>query len=313
MTEPVLNIPDEDFWAPPFEAASRVHERVAGREGLGLAAPAVVDLGTRSSLPVFAFDVGSSDLRGFHEHAVIHAIDVTTGDARAARLFSGHTLAGAQPPGTKVTRVDLRNLLAPERRPADLLLTLVVRGRASNRVRVRVTVSPVSDQAEVQRFIAAERARVGPPRPNVRGERAAAGESALALAVDPVSQGARWSARGSFRLPLFPGQMVPMIRPAQPNDPMPAWQRDHAAVVPIDLLLVGKVTVEPMRVPLRVAIPDRGATAAGSFALDLHELAPEEARRTAQPLHVYAFSGEHMAGPVPTTRLPDDVVSSPLA
>jgi hypothetical protein len=269
-------VPEEDFWGPPLAAAMRLGAAVADHEGLGLAAPAIVDVGARGALPVLAFEGRGGQPRAFHEHAVLHALDLGTGDGRAARLRGDGVPGATTAAPTAVTRVDARELLDLDWRPGELLLTLLVQDRVA-RARVRLAGAAALDDERR----AAPGALTLPARPHPD---AAPG---LVIEVDPVSRGQRWMLRGALRLPLPAGQGAPGAQ----------------AVVPVDLLLVGSVTPAPIRVPLRLAVDGSGDEAAGAFEVDLDQALEPEARATVQRFWVTAFSGEAMARPVPTTRL----------
>jgi hypothetical protein len=112
--------------------------------------------------------------------------------------------------------------------------------------------------------------------------------------------GSRCGARVTFKLPLLPGQLVPVDQAMAGRD---------GAVVPVDLLITGDRMPDPVHVPLRVAVPQREATVAGTFVIDLTPHLPD----VAQAIQLFAFSGEHVSAPANVARLDTDVLTSPLA
>lgn len=313
---------DGAFFADLGEAAATAAaaRMVGEREELLIAAPSRVPIDVRESLPVqvyYAATLRGMDARDLARHGVLIAVDRTGGRVHARRALRAPERApstlDADDPGDvfrcELPVIDARRQLELPWREADLILTLLLRDRASNRVRVALQRSAASyHDDEVVRFLRRQR----PPAPAApwpaagrsgamprygtdSGQTAPADGLALTLARDPHAL----LLSGGFRLPLEPGARVPAtgtVGMADYGHPRPA------AVVAVTLVFLGHEEVGPVVIPLRlpaqeVAVDADGAErGVGTFALDLFAL--ERMPRVEQAWDVFAFSGDVMVGPL---------------
>ncbi len=321
--DPGLAIDESAFFGDLGAAASAAASaRMASeREELLIAAPTRVPIDVRATLPLqvyYAATLRTMDARDLEWHAVLVAVDLTHGrvSARRALPLPERPPAALDPDDPsdvfrcELPVIEVRRQLELPWREADLLITLLLRERASNRVRIALQRSPTSyHDEEVARFVRRQRLPAPAAPWPVAGRSgalprygAAAGQGppatdgvALALARGPRTL----LLTGGFRLPLEPGMRVPpteTVGMADYGTPRPV------AIVAITLVLLGHDELGPVVIPLRlpaheVSVDAEGAErAVGSFALDLFAL--ERMPKMAQAWDVFAFSGEVMVGPL---------------
>jgi hypothetical protein len=116
-----------------------------------------------------------------------------------------------------------------------------------------------------------------------------------------LEQGARSVLRASFRLPLQRHQIIPPTDLREGLRARTGSTQPPTAVVALGLLVVGADVPSPTVLPLRVPVWDPigdppPSTVTGHFAIDL--LQQDGIPRVGQTYFVFAFNGEHMAGPV---------------
>jgi hypothetical protein len=310
-----FGLADEEFWSGPLKPI----EGPLPTEGLSIAAPGVVPLERRETLPVVArrsTTLKESMVADFKRLALLHAVDVD-----ANRLFTGFALDRdnaifRDPDPALLARVAPARTLEPflleararldiPWRRSVLLLTATLRDKVSNRRRVELGAGTSSyrDPA-VAEFLESQRGRKPPPDPwpapgdplpsyrPMEGSPALPEKAGIAISGDRVTilePGSGCVIRGSFRVPALKQDLVP-----------PDLRLEHRALVAVHLVLTGADEPAPIAVSLRVPIygeVEPGTLAAGRFAFDLLSLVslPEQT----QTYFLYAFSREVMAGPSP--------------
>lgn len=330
-----FGLPDDAFYADP---APTFDQKVALLHG---PAPLLVLDGPRTAR------VAVQDTIPYLGASVAHERDVARAPlrARAALLTqrfedglvrAGWAFRGAHPddplpapsegdPGPAVVEtftLDLRARLEGLPWDAGTYTTwLVLFDRASNPVVTAVKAEEPNDP-EVRRFLEAHRRRAwagpvsppagdplpcyralpsSPPVPATPGVALAVERVVLAEADAPVVL------RGSFRLPVRPGEVVrPLAAGEAPDEPAPRSSvcpassgRTPSAVLAITLLLVGDTRSAPRT--LRLDVPtwdpvdaERPGEATGHFALDLRRAAALDLQTHA----VWAIAGGALHGPV---------------
>lgn len=179
--------------------------------------------------------------------------------------------------------------------------TLVLFDEKTAPVDTTVGDAPKSADAEVQRFLAAQKQpRYAPPPWPPAGDvlpSYARGEESpeppkkegVALKVPRVVElddDAPFVVHGSFRLPVTEGEFA---RPADEGEEPPSWP----AVVTLGLLATGSPDPAPLFVALRIPVAEYDAKkklATGFFSLNLRQLLPLEAGNT------WALWGAHSTG-----------------
>jgi hypothetical protein len=210
--------------------------------------------------------------------------------------------------------LDARERLNPPWRPSELLVTLTLRDKQSNRCRVKLS-QPAStyDDPAVREYIERKRSEIPSPRPFpppgdplpayvvVDGSPPVPKQPGIAISGDRVvelKERASCIVHGSFLLPIAKADLV-----------RPEEGERQAAVVAIHLVVTGADHPAPFLQTLHVPVygkvePDQPA--AGYFAFDLLSLFTP-ANRT-ETYFVYAFSREIMAGPQPFAFLARDAL-----
>ena len=321
---------DAAFWANDDRGSDPLGRELVGEyRGVLVDAPLRVDIDRRRTLPAGLYHLGSiRELVAVKlvSFGIVTAMDVTRNRlyaASASRLQRDSDMIESEPqdPATlpdgdmsTVHAVDLRDMLELPWQPARCLVTVLLRGEASNRAAVelvRPSATPADLEAARQQDAARAASNPGPvwpapsaPLPTYRR----LPESppipmqnginlALPRVVD-VDRDPRWILYGAYRLtPLAeemvkPGWADPYFA-ARPTDPKPP------AVVVIALLLVGADDAGISLVQLRVPASGRvGESVIGYFAVDVAQIPGAPGRP--QTYFLSAFSGEAMAGPLPT-------------
>jgi hypothetical protein len=310
-----------------------------GDEGLFIGAPRKVGLQEHATFPVAILRVckaARTSTIPFKETAIVAAVELNTYElyARLAfppvrkRPWAAGMAGAAAGKGDSFSNdetamiseghtVDLAARLGIPAAWGDYLVTVILLDQVSNRCRMQLVDSVTYEDPEVERFFREQAAAQLPPLcvwpqpaptlPSYTRDAASPdipAEVGIALTVERVNvimPECHCHLHGSFRLPVRPQHVVEPSAPPQDEVSPP---RPVTAVVPIALLLTG--TASPAPVLLRLAVPsykpldtsDDEAVATGHFTLDLCRLV--ELATTPQTFFVYAFSGEVMAGPVPT-------------
>lgn len=294
--------------------------------GLRLIAPAVVDLKGGGTVPVVIGELATlKDLASFHvsDRAILTAVDLETGAVYVDFAFSQEDVAprpklGDAPisdgSGSLILDLDARERLDLRWAETTYLLTLLMLDKVSNRVKVRLGVGSGFRDEEVAKFLAAERARVGPPEvspPPGEGLPSYAKlpespevpkDQGIVLAIERVVLvPGTWPLYGSFRLPLPRDRVVPQARRVAGGP---------EAVIAITLVITGSEDAVPIVETLHIPVADPvdpsnpQTEVTGYFALDLLSLADP----SPQTCFVYAFSGEALAGPILTGLVSRDAL-----
>lgn len=333
---------DDGFWSDPYATREETVERLFddGAVGLWIDAPARVPFASRETLPVWAARhlTQREHARG-NEFAgtTLVAVREASGDVYAGPVFrwkddgdDGVVAPAPEPvdPGegtmASVQVYDARAAI-PELPWADgrYALTLLVKGRASDRVDVALVPARPADPA-AQEFVARHRA-AGYPRavypaegasPLPRYDRTTASPEldgdGLALSLDvealPVNA-ASCVLRGVVRRPLRAREIV---RPRDSHEEHFAAQRGlgwvdvgdarATAVLPVTLVLVTTERPGPYVLQLQVPVRDaviEGASATAHFHVDLFAL--REMPRVPDTYFVFGFAGPTPSAPCPLT------------
>lgn len=308
MDTAALGIDAIDPWTARGRSLPEVRDRFYDTGALGLAihAPPVVVLAERGELPLIGFHAFTTPEPAgevFDPFAVLSVARLDTGEVLAAPvavLRDEDDLSDLppKPPSTVVAQFDLdvrERLPELSWTPGAFVCRVHLGARCSNRITVRLegeedgpplparAVWPRADHADPS---ALPRYRVDPvslPPPR-------SGGLALALPQAEVEAGARCVLRGSFRLPVAPGDRAR----AECGD------RSASAVLPISLLVVGRERPGPTVIALGVPSYEPTAVSAGettgAFTLDLSTLPGFP--RAPQAYTIWALSREALSEPV---------------
>jgi hypothetical protein len=323
-------LPDDAFWSSDDRGSDRLATELLGRyEGLLIDAPSRVFIDQRSTLPVAVYQLGKiRDLSAlqFRSSGLVAVMDAASNRLLVA---SGRSFQKDDDPlprrkpkpeslpegnMSSVESLELREVLKLPWKTGTLHLSAILRGQVSNRVKVELCQSPACFvDPEVVKFLEAKRARQQAPSVSPRPGKVLPtyrrqadslpipGQPGLELAPARVTEAVGdqpWLLRGSFHLKPTPEEWV---KPGwkDPNFYVELTEAAPVAVVTVWLLLVGANDGVPHVIPLRVPCWNRSAAACtGQFSLDLRTV--EMAPRKAQTYFVYGFSGDNMAGPLPS-------------
>ncbi|MCC7536816.1 MAG: hypothetical protein IT379_11410 [Deltaproteobacteria bacterium] len=324
-----------ELWDDPRKTFHALDDRLSdeGFTGLRIAAPRLVPLGVRETVPLLVYHSATFEERrrsSFDDHGAIVAIDVLSNVtyARSPVEHDGEEVKPRRDPPTKPAPkgltsqlfvTDLRDRLRLPWTRARYVVVALLRDQMSNRLVIEVDRPPGTFRdEEVERFLEAQRVEradkdvwpePGNPYPHFRREPAHPSvpqSVGISLVADRVSvrrpEGAlpgsafgRCVVRASFRLPVLPHELLATSGESAPG-------AAPTALVRIGLVILGADDGNPLVLRLRVPSFDPivgggQPVVTGHFALDL--LAMDEMPERAQTYFVYAFSGEEMAGPVP--------------
>jgi hypothetical protein len=218
------------------------------------------------------------------------------------RLETGAVLAAPADFHGPTKSLEVREHVQIPWRDGTLLVTIIRRNQASNRVRIRLAKSEFSFRdPEVERFVARNRRHARhlttwpgsgrtaqykrlPESPEIPAQ------NGIAVKLDGTV------VRGSFRLPVLD---IDIVREAQ-GSKFGSYLRT-TAVLPITLLITGVEPLDPIQLDLHVPSysqidpADRNRTVNGFFSVDLREM--ETPVVFPQDCFIYAVSGEFLAGP----------------
>ncbi len=319
---------DEAFWESNERGGDRLaNEPLGDFRGLLVDAPRQVPIDQRRTWPAAVYHLGrirDVTVTPFDKFGLVTLMNVTDNRLHVAtgRSFNKDTDVIDGPPVnpaklpdgdmSATSVLELREGLKTPWEAGRYLLTALLRDQVSNRAESSLCRSAACFvDPEVEKYLAAERGKVNPgPISPPTGERlpsyrrqtdslpvpAASGVQLTATRVSDQGLGQPVVIKGAFRLTpttqewVKPG-WVDSYTTAHPGEPKPL------AVVAVWLLVTGaddgSVAVFPLRLPCWAR---DGTSCTGQFALDLRQL--KGAPNRPQTYFVYAFSGEHMAGPV---------------
>lgn len=393
MSDERLVVDDGDFWTDPRRREDELVPRLLeeGFLGLRLDAPGRLDVEEVDALPLVGLFGGTAQERQVHDlerDLVVVATRVESRQTWAALLHEPRRAPRGRPRsvapagsgrGMRMFAADARPRL-PDLpwRPGTLALRLLLADKASNPVRTVLGrgARPIEQDPAVQAFLAEHRQPAFPrpvwPLPDsplptfdpVDGSPEPPAEVGIVVALDRVNVVREGGpqvtciARGSFRLPLSPRDLVrpeplreaddddaPGAAAAGADDALPDWDprvereaeraerraaedeglglvwRDVGdpaarAVIPVTLVGTGAKRPDPLVVPLQVPIyadldPARlPPTVTGHFALDLLRV-PDGYKLLRQTTHLWAFSGDVVAGPFTTAVVAEAEVRRP--
>jgi hypothetical protein len=330
MTSHPFKLQGDEYWTDPFKNAMDLQDATIGegKTALLIDAPPLVDSGIHQTIPVLVYTCMTQKdefAMPLERGALLVATRLEDRETFTAAAVSQEN---PQPGGkqqfvpqegvlaTSSLSADLRKRLALDLSPATYMVTLLLRDRASNRVRVTVArPSAGYTDPEVEKVLGAPAppppAPVTPapgsplpsyaPVPTSPPVPATAGVALTAPRVFLTKDGTQAVVAGSFRVPVLQRERVTAGGP-----PVGAERAGKAptAVVPVTLVVLSSETSAygPYRMRMRVPSYDAiaggaGAEVTGHFAVDLFSFAGLEKR--AATCFVYAFVGEWMAGPVP--------------
>jgi hypothetical protein len=289
-------LPDDAFYEGEDRGADRLARDLVGEyRGLLIDAPSRVNLADRSHLPGAIYHLGAiRDLAAvpFDRFGVITAMNVSTHRLYAAggsALLRDDDLVEAPPvapedlpEGDMSTTypLDLRAILGLPWEPGRYLLTALQRETVSNRAQVELVRPEGSTPTPAS--LAVDEAVSPAPEAGVFSYQADAQSPALpegfGIQLSPrrvvvLKQDLRWPVHGTFRLPTQAGSGFSV----------------HLLVSGAD---DGSVAVIHLHVP-----------PTGHFTVDLGRLL---SFRRPQTYFLSAFSGSHLAGPVPTALVADN-------
>lgn len=337
MSQGPLELQDPEFWTTPFRTKGDVGFRLAdeGRFGIVIDAPTQVPLDSCTTAPVVTLQVAEGAQAAaapiaslgvivaarLHGQSVEAAILVPSDDDQV-RAGDG---APPPPPPPDLVVVhgactDLRERVELPWEPDDVVVTVLLRDKASNRVRVALGPSSHAFRdPEVERYLDEKRKQAPPwplSPPLVRGTPLPSYEKQPESPPVPDAHGIAVVApriveqrpdttvivRGSFRLPLAAGRSVRAEHHASYPYGAPA------AVAPVTLVITGSVVAAPF--VFRLVCPASVAAGAGGgqdlvghFALDLQQLG--NLKHAVQTNFLYAFAHDVMSGPAPIAVVAD--------
>ncbi len=308
--------------------------REKGFEGILLIAPPKIDVDSGGGLPLLGFDAHGTNDRdgmGFDYSAVLVATELGGGETMANSLRRVHEDARPpksgirQPPGRVMGRFSSN---ARERlpeipwKPGAVSLVVLLFDQRSNQARVTLASDHVDDDAPGQ----GANARVMPVFPPLNGEKPSGADYpsyskndgsppvpaqfAINMSVNPEFRheaDGKCALRGSFFLPVAPGNVVP--RDASGKPAVDVGDPAARAVIPIALVIMGNQM--PGAFVIRLKVPVYGAfeatagaeAAAGHFNIDLNAM--EDMPKSSQMYTIWAFSGEVIGGAVKVNFAPN--------
>lgn len=304
------------------------------RAMFALYAPALVDVSTRTTLPLLAVAATRSD----------EQVPVDSGGVLVAVRKEGNAVATAtwqewkEPAGAEAVPRDANDVVGfavskyqadlrkrvPELvwRPGHLLVRLIVGDRVTDAAPVELSAGAMGDDPDVRTYVEwvqSQQSPVAPPTSALPMDHhrddwtpEVPVEPGIALALQRVSLAREHDQlllRGAYNLPLRPAEMVAPESPGNRD----SQGRIVAARLSITLVLVGHGHPGPTVIPLRVEAnvfardhADGRPCAAGQFRCDL--FGHPDMPRLLQRYSLYAFSGEYMAGPLPLTLIGEGII-----
>jgi hypothetical protein len=323
-----LGLTYDEYWTKPWKNLTKF-----ARDAMLNSKPAfVVDVpeyfvpGSKDTLPLLVVRAGDKEVLArapFERAGVVACMDLGSNVLRANKaLTRDQPPAAAEEkvaPGSAVREYKadlLKTGTVDLDSPGEYLVAVIVREQVSNRVALKIGAPEQAfKDEEVARFLAAERAKL--PAMSVRPEEGSDGvtygeaagcppvpsKEGIALAGAQVAPGKDgWGMiSGSFRLPLLPNDVVtsPERHPAGVKKKV---GKACTGVVGVSLLFLAADDSAPLVIRLNVPVFSKVETdagrqvATGHFRFDL--LSNEGVQARPQSGWVYAFSSEHMAGPV---------------
>ncbi len=307
----LFGLDDDEFWTDPLRNQSDATGRLSDDRVVGprIDGPRRVALAARTTLPIaLAYRESHATFARapLEDWAVVCAIDPRDGWFAARKVATDPLPPQARPdPTAPVSRgyasrcevFDLRERLGVPWRAGPLLVTVIVRDAASNRLRIeREGGEPAPPAPPLQADAPGDPLPSFAPRPDSPAPPAAGG---IVVAAERVCEVAR---------PVVLRGAVRVAAPRTGIADAVTGRADVAreAVVPVVLLLTSSVSrgVVVHRLAVPVARPRGGDAQAdgaawldGAFALDLRTI--PGAPTGAETVFVYAFTGEHMHGPTP--------------
>jgi hypothetical protein len=305
------------------------------RHVVKIGAPRFVALEQRHKLPLLVVRTGPNrELYKFRftDHAMISVVDLDKNSVYFGPVFTEADVESKAPldpanipegGGSENYVTDLREELGVAWHPATLLATVLTRDMVSNRVRIELGKSPGAyHDKEVERFLASEHERATPiavspaagknlpSYAKISGSPEIPAEFGVALATTRVvvaKQGWTSILRGAFRLRVREHERVkvPVVEGT-------GREESPTAVIGITLVVTGSDLAEAsilrLDVPSWDPLAPKDPVATGYFALDLR--AQNLVGTRPQTRFVYALSGEHLTGPVPTALVSEAMLPS---
>ncbi|MCC7141080.1 MAG: hypothetical protein IT349_03165 [Candidatus Eisenbacteria bacterium] len=340
MSDVDFGLSDDEFWSNPGKEPPRRGPlpSIPATSGLELAAPSFASVTGRETLPLVArFTATHEELArvSFARSALITVVDLDRNSFYCGFACDQEEAVTGPPPGAALTRprppgrmsrrfvIDLRARAQIPWQPSELLVTALLEGQPSNRVRTRVGKPPDAyiDPA-VERYLESRSGRPAahgpspqPGRPYPSYSKTAESPIAprptgIALTAELpklLRSGSRCPLRGSFRLPVRPEERVSaaaaeaFAAQARSFDLGPP-DGELTAVVAVHLVITGIRRPAPrwftLAVPIFGPLDERSdpPIGAGHFALDL--FAPQGEPWEPDTYLVHAWSREALCGPI---------------
>ena len=327
MSEHPLGLQDEEFWTDPFKNQGAVFDETVSelKSALIIDGPAVVELGRRDSIPVpvlYSASLKDALTLPLQKAAILTAVRLEDRDVLVGFAVDRSRPRPSTPQGAALDEdtfvgdtvlTDLRARLGIDK-PGTYLVTVLLRDRVSNRV--RISVSPSSStyvDVEVEKVL---RGLAPPPKPispapgapvpsydQLPNSPPIPEQPGIALAAERVfleQPGAQAIVAGSFRVKALPRELS--RRPEPGAEPTPG-QRLPTAIVPLRLVVLTSDSADygpyllSISAPSYDPVPEDASNpeVTGYFAVDLFSLAG--LKPGPFTCFVYAFLGEWMAGP----------------
>ena len=338
MTEHPFNLQGAEYWTKPFKNTSALMFTAVTRKraSLTIDAPPDVDFAERKELPVPVLHVASQrDLAQFRfqDTALLTGVRLEDGLVKVASAMVAPP-ADREPDDEEhdetsfaggTYTLDARARLGIPSERGTWVFTILLRDIVSNRVRSRVGKTADWNDPEVARFLAEQALPPAPsvsPAPDsplpgyfaVAASPAVPTEPGLALAAPRVvvtKAGEKAVVAGSLRVAVQPRQITARAE----GEPYPAVAgKAVGAVLPVTVIALSSNKHDPLHMVLTMQVPSFDAVPAGAtdavvtahFAFDL--FAQRGVQRAAHTYFLYAFCGEHMAGPVPVGLVTEDML-----
>lgn len=319
---------DDAFWASNNRGSDKLATQLVGEyRGLLVDAPKRIAIDQRNTFPAAVYYLGRiRDISAlpFKRFGLFTAMNVTENQLyiTSGQAFEKDDDPIEGPPRDPSTipegdmsateSLELRSVMRIPWKPAQYLLTAILRDQISNRAEVELCQSPSCYiDPEVVKYQEAERAKINPPAADPQpgnplpSYRKLADSLAIPTAAGIEVASARlidqrrdqpWTIQGAFRLIPTPQELVKTGWSDPYYSQRPADGRP-AAVITIWLMLTGANDGSLYLIPLRVpAWTKAGAAYTGYFQFDLRQM--RGAPKDAQTYFLYAFSGASMTGPV---------------
>lgn len=302
-----FRLPDSAFWNTGQDRALDpiIEEFKTEHFGPLIDAPRQVDLTKHSTLPLFAYFMGTYEqlaTRSFTRQAILVTVHPDQNHITISRAAKDDGDRVKRPKSkepeelpdgylAEIHEFDLRELAGLQWKPGRILTQILILDLASNRVETVLKGGAAFEDAEKEKFLADERSRQDPPAPFPILSATAYQPQSDSPAI-PETEGLALTAprvavldgkspvtlAGAFRLPVAPEELVKPASTAYNRENgllHPETKTPYAACLTIHLVAIPSGAGSPTQFALRIPVTElaaEGKEATGHFAIDLTKL-----------------------------------------